>query len=347
MRFRPLAAIALGALATASSAAAAHAQSAADRINRHNGVDTGQIIAVTPLEITIHKNGVDAKVAVEDIESVYLAGEPDDLNSARTALQAGRVDDALRLLEGISADGISREEVAAEVEFQKLHAQALAAVGGRGDLAKATADARAFLTRRRASFHVPQTIELVGDLLMAAGDYPAARTEYAKLAKARAEYFKLRSALLVGRAWQAEGKHAEALAEFDKVLAASARSTLIDPLRLSATLDRAVSQAAAGQSQDAVAALGEIIRSSNPEDGAALARAYNALGDCYLQAGDAEGALYAFLHVDLLYNDSADAHAKALHELVKLWRNSGKDARAQDAAQELADKYPASRWAKQ
>ena len=57
----------------------------------------------------------------------------------------------------------------------------------------------------------------------------------------------------------------------------------------------------------------------------------------HLAAGDAQGALFAFLHVDLLYDNAADAHARALHELVKLWREGGHADRAQLAAQELAE----------
>ena len=56
--------------------------------------------------------------------------------------------------------------------------------------------------------------------------------------------------------------------------------------------------------------------------------------------------MFAFLHVDLLYNNTADLHAKALHELVTLWREAGRESRSQEAAEELAEKYPESRWAK-
>jgi hypothetical protein len=108
-----------------------------------------------------------------------------------------------------------------------------------------------------------------------------------------------------------------------------------------------VSQAAAGQVKEATAAIGDIIAKAKPEDAELLARAYNALGDCYLQSKDPRGALFAFLHVDLLYSQEAEAHAKALHELVPLWKNVGRDSRSQETARKLAEKYPGSRWAKQ
>ncbi len=108
-----------------------------------------------------------------------------------------------------------------------------------------------------------------------------------------------------------------------------------------------MSQAAAGQVKEATAAISDIIAKAPPEDAPLLARAYNALGDCYLQSKDPRGALFAFLHVDLLYSQEAESHAKALHELIPLWKNVGRDSRAQEAAEKLAEKYPGSRWAKQ
>lgn len=330
----------------ASCAGAARGQAMIDRIRRQNGIDSGQITGITALEVTISKNGVDSTIPVEDIESVYFAGEPDDLNSARTALQSGRAPEAQRILDGLSVGSGDREEVQAEVEFYKALVVGQLALAGQGDLAEATAGMRAFMAARKTSFHVPQAIQIVGDLLAAAGDYAGARKEYEKLAKAKSNYFKLLSALLVGRTWQAEGKDAEALAEFDKVLAGADRGPLIDGLKASATLERAVSQAAGGKGEEAAEAIAAIIAKTDPEDGKGLARAYNALGDCYLKAGDKQGALFAFLHVDLLYDDAADAHAKALHELVALWRDAGRDNRAQEAEKELAEKYPNSRWAK-
>jgi tetratricopeptide (TPR) repeat protein len=333
-------------IAVAATSGVARAQGGVDRVHRTSGVDTGQISGVTALGVTISKSGVESTVAVENIESVYYAGEPAELNSVRSAIQSGRPNEALRILGEFDAAGITREEISAELEFYAALAKAQLALAGQGDLAAAIADLRTFMTRRRTSFHISQALEAVGDLLVADGRYGEARTEYAKLAKAPSAYFGLRSALLVGRAWQAEGKHDEALPEFDKALASAESGGLFDSLRLSATLDRAVSQSATGEVESAAATIGEIIAQADPEDGELLARAYAALGDCYLQTDDTQGALFAFLYVDLLYNNTADLHAKALHELVTLWREAGRESRSQEAAEELAAKYPESRWAK-
>jgi tetratricopeptide (TPR) repeat protein len=324
----------------------ARAQGGVDRVHRHGGVDAGKITGMTAVNVTIAKGGVESTVPAEDIELVYFAGEPSELNAVRNALQTGRPQEAVAGLEKIDASEITRDEILAEVEFYKALAKAQLALAGQGDVGAATTELRGFMSKRRTSFHIPQALETVGDLLVAAGKYDDARAEYAKLAKAPSPYYAMSSALLVGRAWQAEGKHEAALAEFDKVAATTETGELFDSLKLSATLDRAVSQAATGKGADGAATIGEIIATADAEDGKLLARAYDALGNCYLKAGDKQAALFAFLHVDLLYNNSADLHAKALHELITLWKDSGKDSRAQEAAQKLAERYPQSRWAK-
>jgi tetratricopeptide (TPR) repeat protein len=327
-------------------APAAAAQQPLDRVHRHNGVDSGQVTATTALGVTLSKSGVESSIAAEDIESIAFGGEPSELAAARNAIQAGRLQDALDSLGKIPAQPDRREEIAADVAFYTALAKAELALAGQGAPDEAAALVRTFMAARRQSFHIPAAIELLGDLLSASGQHAAARAEYAKLAKAKTPYYILRSALLVGRGWQAEGDHAQALAEFDKVVAATDTGELIEPLKLAATLDRAVSQAATGNGAESTAAIGEIIAQANPADAKLLARAYNALGDCYLAAGDTRGALYSFLHVDLLYNTEPEAHAKALHELVPLWKAAKHADRSHEAADELAKKYPTSRWAK-
>jgi tetratricopeptide (TPR) repeat protein len=338
---------ALGALVIVlAMTAVASAQTSVDRIRRHNGVDSGKITAVTPLGVTIAKGTVESTIPSENIESITLAGEPQELASARNAVLGGRPQEAVDVLAKLPSDSSRRAEISAEIDFFAAMATAQLALAGQGTPEQATAEVRKFMASHGKSFHIPQAIELLGDLQLAAGQYASARNEYAKLAKAKAPYYELKSALLVGRAWQAEGDHANALAEFDKVLAFTGQDPQIEPLKLGATLDRAVSQAAAGKVDEAAAAIGAIIAKADPEDAELQARAYNALGDCYLKSGDSRAALFAFLHVDLLYQEEPEAHAKALSELVGLWKAVGRDSRSQEAAALLAEKYPNSRWAK-
>ncbi len=317
-----------------------------DRVYRQNGLDSGKITEVTPLGVKLTKGGVESTIPAEDIKNVFLAGEPPALNTARNALLSGRTADALTALEAISTNGIDRQEILAEIEFYTAAAKANLALAGQGEVDDAVTAFRQLIDRRNTSFHLPEAVERVGDLRLAAGKFDDARNEYAKLAKAKSPYYQLRSAWLAARACQAQGDHAKALPEFDKVLATQAGDGPIESLKTAASLDRAVSQAATGKADEATAAIGKVIADAKANDDLLLARAYNALGDCYLKSGDSRGALFAFLHVDLLYPQIAEAHAKALHELVPLWRTAGHTDRSQEAAQKLAEKYPGSRWAK-
>ena len=348
MKPRPFLFALLLAASGLASAPAAHAQATIDRVRRQNGLDSGKITAITPLGVTISKGSVESTIPTEDIESIYLGGEPASLNAARNAIQQGKYQDAVEALGKIEPGAGDREEILAEIDFYGALARARLAIAGQGNLDAAAAGLRAFLSKRRTSFHIPAAVEALGDVLAAKGDGVAARTEYAKLALAKNDYFAMRSAWLAGKSWQADGDQTQAAAEFDKALKSPAGGKLADEMRSAISLDRAVSKAAAGdvEAKAAIATIAAVIAKAEPEDAGVQGPAYNALGDAYKASGDSEGALYAYLHVDLLYQDNAEAHAKALHELVGLWKSLGYEGRSQEAAAELMKRYPNSRWAK-
>ena len=219
------------------------------------------------------------------------------------------------------------------------------ALSGQGTLEQAKQDVARFLAENGKSFRVPEAIELLGDVLLASQDYEGARAQYAKLGKAPAPYFKARSAILTGRSLHAEGNHQAAVDAFDQALQAAEGNAVAESQKLEATLHRAVSQSALGDVEQSTDTVKKIITQADAEDTKLLAQAYNALGDCYLQAAKKEAACQAFLHVDLLFSSAATEHAKALYELSLLWNDLGQPTRARDAQEQLKDKYPGSRWA--
>ena len=111
----------------------------------------------------------------------------------------------------------------------------------------------------------------------------------------------MRAAVAVGRTLQAQNKHAEAIKQFDAVLATTDDSADAKNQKLSATLGKAVSLAETGNVDEAVGTIEKMIQDADPEDKELHARAYNALGNCYEKAGQTKDALLAFLHVDVLY----------------------------------------------
>ena len=105
--------VALLALALVTLPAAANGQSTIDRVRRQNGVDSGKVVGMTPLGVTISKGGVESTVPAEEIEVVTFAGEPSELNTARNALNAGKVQEASDILAKIDLSEIQRDEVLA------------------------------------------------------------------------------------------------------------------------------------------------------------------------------------------------------------------------------------------
>ena len=318
---------------------------ALDRVRDRNGVTSGKITKMSALSVAITRGGIETKKPVEDIVSITFDDEPDDLTPARRAAGSGRYQSALERLGKIDTSSVQRKEIQQEIAFLACLCEGQLALSGQGSLDQVISKTTSFLKSNGKSYRVPQAIELLGTLMLAKQDYNGARAQFTKLGKAPAPYFKARSALLTGRTLQTEGKHREAISSFDSALSAAKDNVAAKSQQLEATLLRSVSQAALGQLDASTATIKEIIKQAEPEDANLMAQAYNALGDCYLQAENPKAAKLAFLHVDLLFSSATTEHARALYELSKLWDQLGQSSRARDAKKRLKEAYPGSRWA--
>jgi len=336
--------VSLAALLTASTVPAA---GGSDRVRTHGGSVAGEITSMTPLEITIDKGSAgNSKIPVNQIRSVLFDGEPPELTQARLNAKNGGYSTAIERLDAIDSSSVERDAIREDVEFYLALCAAKDALGGKGGVTEAGRTLNVFVRRHPQNFHYLEAVEMMGDLLMASGKYAAAQKQYAELAKAPWPDYKMRAAVLLGRTLAAQGKHPEAIDEFDVVLASTDTSSIVREQKLSATLAKAVSLSETGHLEDAVRAIEQMIQDTDPEQKELQARAYNALGDCYERAGRTKDALLAFLHVDVLYSTVPDAHAEALSHLSKLWESVGQQARAREARRLLNEQYGASRWAK-
>ena len=323
----------------------AQAQSNADRVQRRNGIDVGTITATNALGVTISKGGVTSKIPAEEVRSIQFAGEPPELNAARTQLERGRFDLAKERLEKIDRSKITRDEVKQELDFALALCEANLALAGKADRQAAVAQIGEFLTKHRSSYHIAELIALQGDLYQALDDFAEARQKYETLAKAPTPYYKAQSALLVGKLLQEQGKHAEALEQFEIALKEAGTAGLTGEIRRATVFSSAASLAAVGKIAEATDAIRKIIEHLDRDDITALAQSYNALGASYQAAGDLRAARDAYLHVDLLFNSAGPEHAESLYRLTNVWKELRQPTRAQDAQQRLTDDYELSRWA--
>ncbi len=319
------------------------AQTGLDRVRRLSSLESGEVTGVSALQVTLARNGVDKRIPSYEIRGITFAEEPRELSDARPLLQTGRYEQAIEKLSPLAGKSLGRREIAQEVAYGIALAKGRLALAGQADAAEGRVAVGSFISKHKNSYHLPAAIELLGDLELAAGNLDAARSQYEKLTKPGVAYYALRAALLLGRVDQADGDHTAAVEQFEKVLGDTASAG--EELTLAATLGAAVSRSATGDVDEAAVEVRRIIAAADNDDTALLARAWNALGDCYREAQDTKSSHLAYLHVDVLYQQQSDQHARALYYLVDLWKQLGRVDRAQDAASRLQEDYPESRWA--
>jgi len=303
----------------------------------------GEIKLMTPLEVEL-KTG--KKVAVNEIVFISYDREPAGLKTVRTALLAGRYEDALASLEKVNAEEQNRPEIKQDIEFYAALCRAELALGGSGDVIAAGRLMDAFVKTHRGSYHWLKANEVVGDLLVANGRHDQAEKYYAELGKAPWPDYKMRAGVAVGRARLAQKKTAEALEAFEGVLKIDATGELMQLERLAAMVGKARCQTDNKQYDEAIKTLNDVIAKVNPEQVELNARAYNALGTALKDAGRVKEALLAFLHVDVLYFTVPEQHAEALANLAGLWEKARKPERADRARRMLEERYKNSPWAK-
>lgn len=320
----------------------------ADKVRLVRGSESGEVSETTPLEVTLNRGGPNSRtIAVNQIRSIAFDGEPSELTQVRLNVANGAFAKAQQLLDKVDAGQVRRDLAKQDLEFYQAYVAGKLAQSGVGEVLDAGRKLNAFVRSYPNNYHYLEAVELMGDLLMISGRYEPAQKQYAELAKAPWPDYKMRAAVAIGRSLQAQNKHAEAIQQFDSALAVSDEGADARNQKLAATLGKSVSLAETGKLDDAVAAIEKIIQDADPQQKELHARAYNALGTCYEKANKTKDALFAFLHVDVLYNTVPDAHAEALFHLIPLWKAIGQDERARETREQLQKRYADSRWAKQ
>lgn len=325
----------------------AAAQSVSDRVRTTRGPEIGEVSQMTRVEVTLSKRPSDTvAVPVNEIRNISFDGEPSELAQARVKAGNGGYADAVELLAEIDARSLGRDYVKQEVEFYQAYCAAKLALGGSGTINDAGTRLNSFVHAYPQNYHYWQAIESMGDLLVSDGKFELAQRQYDELARAPWPEYKMRAAVTMGRNLQAQGKHADAIKQFDVVLGMAGGGDEAENQKLLATLGKAISLAETNQLETAVGMIEKVILDADPEQKELHARAYNALGSCYERGGQTKDALLAYLHVDVLYNTVPDAHAEALAHLVPLWQAIGQEAQARESRQVLEQRYRGSRWAK-
>lgn len=311
----------------------------------------GTVTAITPYDVTVDVQGTPQKLPVNEVDAVEFDGEPAEIKLVRSAFKNGGDQNVLVQLQKINPASLTKKELKQDYDFYAAAAKARLALRGAGAVKEAGGLMYTFVTTHPDSYHLLQAQEMLGELFVADGNVAQALVTYGELEKAPYDEFKMRAGTARGRAYMAQQKYPEALAEFEKVLALpfnpmTQKGTPSESQRFAAVLGRAQCQAGTGKYDEAIKELEEnVIANLNPEETALQALAYVTLGNCYNAKPDGKkAALLAFLHVDVLYGSVGPAHAEALWNLSNLWTDIGKNERGQECLNRLNRQYPGSPW---
>jgi len=315
---------------------------ALDTIRLEEGQVVGRIIEISATKVRVERgsSGIQ-EVDAHRIETILYEGEPSVLKTAKLAVLAGRYEDALESLTRLELPANEKAEIKQDVQFYTAYCKARLALASNDQQAITEAGQLlvAFISQNANSYHFFPACRLVGDMLVALGKYAPAQEYYQQLTKAPWPEYQMLANVAVGNVLLAQNKVAEAQQRFEQALQISAAGPAADQQRLAATLGKARCLASAGQSDQAVGLIQEVIAKADPEDKQLHAMAYNALGLAYRKADKPKEALLAYLHTHVLYFSSPAEHIEALRNLVELFTELRQQERANQMAKVLQERY--------
>ncbi len=304
----------------------------------------GKITEMRREGVVVEAGSSKQTVTVDKIRRILFDGDPPALIKGREFALEGEYEQAAEELRRMDFTAIKRDHVKADAMYYLARSEAELALVGRGDKAEAERKMSAFASANQQNFHFFRAAKTLGDLAVARGNFDQAVRYYGALLNAPPADLKIEGEYLVGVAKLRQGKAAEAESSFAKVVGAQVQSPAAARLQTLAKAGQAMALASQANGDEALQLVNTLIAQLDPADSEMAARIYNAQGASYEAKGDNEGALLAYLHTHLMFSGQADAHAEALTRLVELWPKVGNPERANEARQELQQRYPG--WGK-
>ena len=293
----------------------------------------------SPSEVVVLLGATTTSVPTDQIQSIRYDGQSATFPLAEARESSGQLAEAAELFKKAATESAGKPFPLQAALFREAEVLTELAMVEPDRIKEAKDKLTQFLQAYPTSRHLAAARAAQARLQLHAGDFAGAEATIAELAKLPrgAE----RAAVLRTKVLAKQGKHDEAIAELDKLIAGSPKGS---ERQRAAQLAKAESLAGMKQFKEAETLLREVIQANPPEDAAAQAPAYNTLGDCLRAANRPKDALFAYLHTDLLYSKDKEEHPRALHQIVELFRQLKQDGRADEFAQRLKQEYPRSPW---
>ncbi|MEZ6133226.1 MAG: tetratricopeptide repeat protein [Planctomycetaceae bacterium] len=325
--------------------------SAVDIVTRRsdNAKIRGSIERSDQTQIVVKRtNGEEEVIPVSNIKRVEFDGEPQTLNQARTNEASGAHETALEKLREIrtSYNG-SNAALKADIDFliaRVLGSMALVDATKADEAIKALGD---FRSSNKDNFRYLEATLLQASLHAKKQETDAGKTLLAELQQCAVKGFQLQAGVELGRLLLNAGDAAGAQAAFEDVVSKSQGDESAAGAMFDGMLGRAMCLKQQNQLDPCIQALDDVISQAPETETRILAEAWLRKGDCLRLQSEAKAALMAYLHVDVLYPGESLQHAEALARLAELWKPTGHEDRAIEAAAKLTERYPNSEWAKQ
>lgn len=300
----------------------------------------GQVTQVTKDGVALKTNGATKAIPATEIRKILFQGDPRELVKGRESAIAGQYEQAVEELTTVDPKTLNRELSKSDAGYYLVLSRGKLALAGRGDKSAAAKAALAFAGSNQNSYHFYSVARLLGDLALALNNHDLALRYYGSLGSAASRELKAESKYLTGMALMAKGAAGEAEKAFDSVLAEKTDTAAVLRIQKLAKAGKAVAMARSGKGDESLTMVNSLIEELSANDVEMGARIYNAQGASFEAMGDKDGAVMAYLHTHLLFSTQPDAHARALSRLVELWPQVGRPERADQARQELQQRYP-------
>ncbi len=299
----------------------------------------GTVQSETPTEVVVTLGTNTVTVPTDQIVSIRYDGQSANFQLGETREAAGQLAEAAELFRKAASESAARPFPHQAALFREAEVLVDLAAIEPDRFKEAKDKLNQFIRSYPGGRHIAPAREALARLQLNSGDFAGAEATIAALAKMpRAGE---RAAVLRTKVLAKQGKHDEAIAELDRLIASSPKGS---PRQRAAMLAKCESLAATRRYKEAESLVRQVIQENPAEDAASQAPAYNTLGDCLSAANRPKDALIAYLHTDLLYNKNKEEHPRALHAIAAVYRQLKKDGQAVEYEQRLRQEYPRSAW---
>ena len=235
---------------------------------------------------------------------------------------AGEYDKALEYLKNEPLED-KRPEVAQEIAFTRAYCMAQLTLSGDVDLKDAAVQMMAFPQELSEQLSLLQGLRIAGRPLRRGGRLRQAQEQYAKLSQAPWPDYQIRGTSWRWAApiWRRTTRRPRKRPS-TRPLGNSAPGPLADLQRTAAQIGKARCMILTGRADEALNSLNVIIEKLDDRNPEINALAYNAQGTALRKAGKLDKAVLAFLRVHLMYDLQPDAHAEAVANLEKLFKET-------------------------